>query len=98
MELPVAPGPHARACGLLGLDFLNRADVELRLRPFAPLAIFHPPRTADAVDAVTVGGGDQELDDIDLAGLVRLQGRRIPPVGLLAVTVDLASSSAGKCS
>jgi len=94
MELPVSAGRHARACGLLGLDFLNRADVELRLRPVAPLAVFHAPRTADAADAVVVGGGDIDPAEIDLSGLVRLQGRRLPPVGLLAVTVDLASSSA----
>jgi hypothetical protein len=188
MSLPVAPGPYARACGLLGLDFLSRCDVELRLRPMGPLAVFYPPRAADAAEAqatagagatqaggiaaqagggdaaaaqvrvgasatqaggiaAQAGGGDAAAaharagasdadtgassslagdgsaragdgavkaggsadqagdvkargeaaaDGVDLKGLVRLQGKRIPPVGLLAVTVDLSSSSAGE--
>jgi hypothetical protein len=96
MDLPVAPGRHARACGLLGLDFLSRCDVELRLRPAGPLAVFYPPRTADAADAVARAGGDVSPAEVELKGLVRLQGRRIAPVGLFAVTVDMSSSSTGE--
>lgn len=71
MELPVAG-----ECGLLGLDFLTRHDIDLRLRPALPCAVFHD--TGSAVRG--------ELDSID--GLSELGCTRLPS-GLLSTRVQL---------
>ena len=70
MELPVGG-----ECGLLGLDFLSRHDVDLRLRPATPCAVFHSP-------------GSTARGDVDTEGLSELECARLPS-GLLTTTVRL---------
>ena len=74
MELPV-PGE----CGLLGLDFLSRYDVDLRLRAAAPCAVFH--------DAGSTARGDVAVD-----GLSELECGRLAS-GLLTTAVSLTSDA-----
>ena len=77
MDLPL-PGQ----CGLLGLDFLSKFDIDLRLRSANPLAIFHP-----------AGEAPQEALD----GLVQLKCRRLPS-GLLATQVDVGTAGGASAS
>jgi len=72
MELPVA-GER----GLLGLDFLNNHDVDLRLRPASPCAIFYE-------------AGSAARGDIDTSGLAELTCARLPS-GLMATPVKLTT-------
>ena len=74
MELPVAGD-----CGLLGLDFLSRFDVDLRLRSASPCAIFH--------DAGSTSNGV-----VDTTGLSELTCGRLSS-GLLTTSVTLTSSA-----
>ena len=74
MELPVAGD-----CGLLGLDFLSRYDVDLRLRPSAPCAIFH--------DAGSAANGA-----VETSGLSALRCGRLAS-GLLVTSVTLSSGA-----
>lgn len=77
MDLPVA-GP----CGLLGLDFLTRHDVDLRIRPVAPCAIFHP------------AGSTTRGEGCDAEGLACLSCARLPS-GLLTTRVRLCPAGSG---
>ena len=71
MQLPVAG-----ECGLLGLDFLSRYDVDLRLRSAAPMAIFH--------DAGSTAAGV-----VNASGLSELSCLRLSS-GLLSTAVTLS--------
>ena len=74
MELPVAGD-----CGLLGLDFLSRYDVDLRLRPSTPCAIFH-------------AAGSTSNGAVDTSGLSELRCGRLAS-GLLTTDVTLSSGA-----
>ena len=75
MELPVDG-----TAGLLGLDFLSRHDIELRLRSTSPCATFH--------DAGATASGS-----LDAEGLSELVCSQLPS-GLLATAVRLAPEGA----
>ena len=70
MELPV------KAAGLLGLDFLRRFDVEMRLHGETPNAVLH---TAGAAAA----------GQLETSGLTPVTGEMRPPTNLLVVKVRL---------
>ena len=78
MDLPL-PGE----CGLLGLDFLSKFDIDLRLRSLNPLAIFHP-------------AGEVPQEALD--GLVQLKCRRLAGSGLLATRVAVGAAGGASAS
>ncbi|EOD33446.1 hypothetical protein EMIHUDRAFT_441125 [Emiliania huxleyi CCMP1516] len=93
MDLPLERPSGGGECGLLGLDFLSRFEVELCLRPLLPTASFYPLGSA-ADGAAEKGKGSAALptDGLSCLPLERLQS------GLIATRVELTAPPASPSS